>query len=82
MIEDIQIKDLGVIQDAQLHFHSGLTVLTGETGAGKTMVLTALGLLLGERSDAGTVRSGAMQASVTGSWMLPDHHIALTTAEQ
>ncbi|NBS86411.1 MAG: DNA repair protein RecN, partial [Micrococcales bacterium] len=82
MIEDIQIKDLGVIQDTQLNFGSGLTVLTGETGAGKTMVLTALGLLLGERSDAGTVRSGATQSSVSGSWLLPRDHIALNTAEQ
>ncbi|MTA95569.1 MAG: AAA family ATPase, partial [Actinobacteria bacterium] len=48
MIEEILIRDLGVISEAKLEFGPGLTVLTGETGAGKTMVLNALGLLLGE----------------------------------
>ena len=47
MIEEIYIRDLGVIQEARLPFGKGLTVITGETGAGKTMVLSALGLLLG-----------------------------------
>ena len=71
MIEELRINNLGVIQEATLSFHSGLTVLTGETGAGKTMVLTALGLLLGERSDAGSIRKGATQTSVEGRWKLP-----------
>lgn len=76
MIEELQIRDLGVIQEATLSFHSGLTVLTGETGAGKTMVLTALGLLLGERSDAGSIRKGSAQTSVEGRWRLaPDHEV-------
>ena len=62
MIEQIQIRDLGVIREAQLDLGPGLTVLTGETGAGKTMVLNALGLLLGSRSDASAVRKGQEQA--------------------
>jgi len=82
MIEDIQIKDLGVIQDAQLSFDPGLTVLTGETGAGKTMVLTALGLLLGQRSDSGTVRAGCSQALVSGSWTLAAGHASIELAEE
>lgn len=48
MIEEIEVADLGVIAQANLALHPGLTVITGETGAGKTMLLTALNLLLGE----------------------------------
>ncbi|MCC3293862.1 DNA repair protein RecN [Arthrobacter sp. zg-Y411] len=62
MIEEIRIRDLGVITDATLNLGPGFTVVTGETGAGKTMVITALGLLLGARSDAGAVRIGAKSA--------------------
>lgn len=73
LIEEISIRDLGVIADAKLHFGPGLTVLTGETGAGKTMVLTALGLLLGERSDSSAIRQGQEQAFVEGRWVIPGH---------
>ncbi|WP_026535252.1 DNA repair protein RecN [Arthrobacter sp. H14] len=62
MIEQIHIRDLGVISEATLTLGPGLSVVTGETGAGKTMVVTALGLLLGARSDAGAVRTGAKSA--------------------
>ncbi|MFA5607647.1 MAG: DNA repair protein RecN [Leucobacter sp.] len=66
MIEELRIRDLGVIADTTLTVGPGFTAITGETGAGKTMVVTALGLLMGERADAGAVRSGAPQARVTG----------------
>lgn len=72
MIEEIKIRDLGVISSATLSFGPGLNVLTGETGAGKTMVLTALGLLLGERSDSTAIRQGQDQAFVEGRWFLPE----------
>lgn len=72
MIEEIKIRDLGVIREATLTFGPGLNVLTGETGAGKTMVLTALGLLLGERSDSSAIRQGQEQAYVEGRWFLPE----------
>ena len=72
MIEEILIRDLGVISEAKLEFGPGLTVLTGETGAGKTMVLNALGLLLGERSDSSAIRKGQEQAFVEGRWLLSD----------
>ena len=65
MIEEIHIRGVGVIEDAVLEPHPGFTALTGETGAGKTMVLTGLALLLGGRADAGIVRSGA-RAEVEG----------------
>ncbi|MCM0622432.1 DNA repair protein RecN [Nocardioides bruguierae] len=66
MIEEMRIADLGVIDSSTLELGPGLTVLTGETGAGKTMVVTALGLLLGARGDSGAVRSGASRARVEG----------------
>lgn len=66
MIEELRIRDLGVIADTTLPLGPGFTAITGETGAGKTMVVTALGLLMGERSDAGAVRAGATQARVNG----------------
>jgi len=81
VIEDIRIADLGVISEAELTFDKGLTVLTGETGAGKTMVLTALGLLLGDRSDSGAIRSGAGQSTVEGRWRLDATNPTLNKAE-
>lgn len=66
MIEELRIAQLGVIDSSELELGPGLTVITGETGAGKTMVVTALGLLLGNRSDAGAVRTGAKSARVEG----------------
>jgi DNA repair protein RecN (Recombination protein N) len=70
VIEEISIRDLGVIREARLPLGPGFTALTGETGAGKTMVVTALGLLLGERGDSGAVRSGSSQAVVEGHWQI------------
>ena len=66
MLEEIRIRGLGVIDDAVLELSPGLTVVTGETGAGKTMVVTGLGLLFGGRADTGAVRPGASGASVEG----------------
>lgn len=66
MIEEIRISSLGVIESSVLELGPGLTVVTGETGAGKTMVVTALGLLLGGRADSGAVRTGARSARVEG----------------
>lgn len=66
MIEEVRIRALGVIDEAVLPLGPGLTVLTGETGAGKTMVVTALLLLFGGRADAAWVRSGAERAAVDG----------------
>ena len=68
MIKEIYIRDLGVIREARLAFSQGLNVLSGETGAGKTMVLTALGLLLGGRADASAVRAGSAGLFVEGRW--------------
>lgn len=69
MLAEIRIDNLGVISEAAAQFHEGLTVLTGETGAGKTMVVTSLHLLSGARADAGRVRVGAQRAVVEGRFV-------------
>ncbi|MGF3057545.1 DNA repair protein RecN [Microbacterium sp. YY-01] len=71
MIEEMRLRDLGVIAEAVLPLGPGFTAITGETGAGKTMVVTGLGLLLGQRADFSAVRSGARQAVVDGVWEVP-----------
>ncbi|WP_157155895.1 MULTISPECIES: DNA repair protein RecN [unclassified Diaminobutyricimonas] len=76
MIEEIVIRNLGVIGEAQLPLGSGFTAITGETGAGKTMVVTALGLLLGSRADSQVVRAGSGQATVEGRWQVDETGIA------
>jgi DNA repair protein RecN (Recombination protein N) len=77
VIEEISIRNLGVIGEARLPLGPGFTAITGETGAGKTMVVTALGLLLGERSDASAIRSGSGQAVVEGHWQIdPQGNVA------
>ncbi len=72
MIDELSISNLGVIGDATLPLGPGLTVLTGETGAGKTMVVSALGLLLGRRGDPQAIREGATAAVVEGRWSIDD----------
>ncbi|UQX90116.1 DNA repair protein RecN [Jatrophihabitans telluris] len=70
MLEEIRIRGLGVISDAVLEFGPGLTVVTGETGAGKTMVLSGLALLFGGRADYSRLRTGEETASVEGRLLL------------
>ncbi len=77
MLEEVRITGLGVIEDAVLEFSSGFTVVTGETGAGKTMIVTGLGLMFGGRADPARVRPGADRATVEGRLRIdPDGHVA------
>ena len=69
-LRELTIRNLGVIDTAEIEFKSGLTVLTGETGAGKTMVLTALNLILGGKSDSDFVRSGQERLIVSGKFQI------------
>jgi len=71
VLEELRLTSLGVIDETVLELGPGFTVVTGETGAGKTMVVTALGLLLGARADSGLVRGGARQARIEGRVHLP-----------
>ncbi len=80
MLEELRIRGLGVIADATLELSDGLTVVTGETGAGKTMVVAGLGLLFGGRADTGQVRTGERQAFVEGRLRLPDDSAAMARA--
>ncbi|MGD0556856.1 MAG: DNA repair protein RecN [Streptosporangiaceae bacterium] len=77
MLEEVRITGLGVIDDAVLELSPGFTALTGETGAGKTMVVTGLGLLFGGRADPARVRPGAEKAIVEGRLSVdPDGNVA------
>lgn len=76
MLEELSITSLGVVESASAEFHPGFTALTGETGAGKTMIVTSLRLLSGGRADAGRVRSGDVRAIVEGRFRLPAERTA------
>lgn len=71
-LEEISIRNLGVIESAEIEFKSGLNVLTGETGAGKTMVLSALSLILGGKPEIEKVRAGAERMVVSGRFTVHD----------
>jgi DNA repair protein RecN (Recombination protein N) len=82
MLEEVRITGLGVIDDAVLELSPGFTVVTGETGAGKTMVVTGLGLLFGGRADPARVRPGAERAMVEGRLRVdPAGHVARQVSE-
>jgi DNA repair protein RecN (Recombination protein N) len=80
VLEELRITGLGVIEDTTLPLTRGMNVITGETGAGKTMVVTGLGLLFGGRADAGRVRAEPGRATVEGRLRLPARTIAAVSA--
>src|ERR1700677_2577456 len=82
MREEVRITGLGVIEDALLELSPGFTAVTGETGAGKTMVVTGLGLLFGDRAESGRVRPGAGRAQVEGRLELAESGRAAKRAEE
>ena len=69
MLTDLRVRDLGVIEDLSLSFEGGMTALTGETGAGKTLVVEALQLVLGGRATPTLVRAGATEALVEARFL-------------
>ena len=74
MLVHLSIRNIVLIEKLDLEFNSGLTVLTGETGAGKSILLDALGLALGSRADFSLVRHGHISAQVTASFIIPSEH--------
>lgn len=82
MIETISIENLGVIAQAELPLGPGLTALTGETGAGKTMVLTSLKLLLGSKADPAIVRAGTKRCVVEGAFALEQDDKCIQIAQE
>ena len=77
-LEEISIRNLGIIDQSTLEFGNGLNVLTGETGAGKTMILTALSLVLGGKSDSDLVRSGSERLTASAQFSIPSVTAALS----
>ena len=80
MLSSLRVRDLAVLEDVDVTLDTGLTVLTGETGAGKSLVVDALSLLSGERSDATLVRAGAERLVVEGSFETDDAAVATALA--
>ncbi|MDQ3767630.1 MAG: DNA repair protein RecN [Actinomycetota bacterium] len=81
MLTDLVVEDLGVIETADLELDRGCSALTGETGTGKTLVVAALGLLLGSRGERTLVRSDASEARVEGRFSVPPTHPAISILE-
>src|SRR5450631_4254398 len=82
MLSALSIRDVVLIERLDLSFALGLTVLTGETGAGKSILLDSLGLALGARAESGLVRATAEQASVTACFAPPEGHAVAAVLEQ
>ena len=66
MLEKLILRNIALIEETEISFTRGLNILTGETGAGKSAIISALGLLLGERADSKIIRSGATHATIQG----------------
>ena len=73
MLQELVVENYAVVERLRIHFHSGLNLLTGETGSGKSIVVDALGLLLGSRASADMVRTGESRARVAGIFDVRDH---------
>src|SRR5688572_22421600 len=83
MLLELRIQNFAVIESLALHFEAGLSALTGETGAGKSIIVGALSLLLGERASSESIRTGAQKATVEGVFDVADEHEVLSMlAEQ
>lgn len=82
MLDRIDIANLALIEDIHIDFHEGFNVLSGETGAGKSIILGALSLLMGEKADGSLVRTGASEASVAAVVSIAEDHPLLTSLEE
>lgn len=76
MLQSLTIKNIALIEQVSIRFYGGLHVLTGETGAGKSIVVDAVNLVLGARADKNLIRSGCEKASVEAQFLLPEGHRA------
>lgn len=82
VIKSLTVRDFALVQSLDIHFSAGLTVITGESGAGKSILLGALGLVLGDRAAADTVRPGAARADVSAEFDLSHHTDALALLDE
>ena len=81
MLTELTVQNFALLEDVRLELSSGFTVLTGETGAGKSIILDALGLVLGRRADAGQIRQGAERLTVTARFEGADPRLKKITTE-
>ncbi len=81
MLMELSIKNFAIISSLTIPFEKGLTVLTGETGAGKSIIIDAIGLLLGGRGSTEFVRYGEKRAEIEGLFSLEDNHPVLVKLE-
>jgi DNA repair protein RecN (Recombination protein N) len=81
MLEELNVHNVGVINTANIEFSKGLNVLTGETGAGKTIILTSLGLLLGNKSDVGFIRKDCESLTVDATWLNVNTNVETKVSE-
>ncbi|MDD5600875.1 MAG: AAA family ATPase, partial [Actinomycetota bacterium] len=77
MLKELQVRNFAIIDDVRIKFHKGLNVLTGETGAGKTLVIEAINLLIGERAAIDLIRDGEDKLLVQGYFDLKDNSAAV-----
>ena len=82
MLTHLQIRDFAIVEAVELEFARGFTVLTGETGAGKSILVDALMLAVGGRADSGAVRHGAERAEVSATFDVRDNAPALAWLEE
>ena len=80
MLKQLYIKDFTIIDEVSINFHPGFSVITGETGAGKSIILGAIGLLLGHRADTAMVRQNAKKCIIEAHFSLKAEHAQPTTA--
>lgn len=66
LLQSLTVKNFAIIDNLSIDFHKGFTAITGETGAGKSLLIDAIGLLLGERASVSMIRSGEQKASIEG----------------
>ena len=81
MLHELQIRNFAIIDDLNLHFGMGLNIVTGETGAGKSIIIDALGMLLGDRATAEWVRAGSTRAEIEASFQLPADEVVTASDE-
>ena len=72
MLEYLKVKNLAIVENAEVHFAPGLNIVTGETGSGKSVLIGALSLILGERADHGAIRTGTPEMSVEAGFSITD----------
>ena len=82
MLAQLTISNFAIVRELEIDFQNGMTVITGETGAGKSIAIDALGLCLGGRADADMVRAGAMRADLCARFALKDTPAALRWLEE